>query len=155
MRSMPVRNFLVLLLFLLLSNNGIGDNSLFGNVNAGAVTEGMNGSAGNDTIIFGSTSDQLISNGDFAGNDFISCSSVDFSKSTTTDFLPTTFGDDFINRSNGSDVFTTGDGIDVLFGRAGNDTLNAGGGNKRACSATLVTTMLGVIATIISAARWC
>ena len=105
---------------------GLGDDSLVGNFNAGTVTNFMNGGAGNDTIIFGSTGDRLI--GDFAGDDFISCSSVSFTGSTTN-IITDTLGNNFLDGGNGSDVFTTGGGNDVLFGRAGNDTLNAGGGN--------------------------
>jgi|GEM_PF-1463226 Hemolysin-type calcium-binding repeat (2 copies). len=104
---------------------GLGNDSLVGNV--GSVTNFMNGGAGNDTIIFGSTGDQLI--GDFAGDDFISCSSVSFTGRTTTNIITDTLGNNFIDGGNGTDVFTTGDGNDVLFGRDGNDTLNGGGGN--------------------------
>ena len=86
----------------------------------------MNGGAGNDTIIFGSTGDKLI--GDFAGNDFISYSSVSFTGSTTN-IITDNLGNNFIDGGSGTDSITTGDGIDVLFGRAGNDTLDAGGGN--------------------------
>jgi len=107
---------------------GLGDDSLVGNFNTGTVTNFMDGGAGNDTIFFGSTGDQLISNGDFAGDDFISCSSVSFTGSTTN-IITDTLGNNFLDGGNGSDVFTTGGGNDVLFGRAGNDTLNAGGGN--------------------------
>ena len=107
---------------------GLGDDSLVGNFNTGTVTNFMNGGAGNDTIIFGSTGDKLISNGDFAGDDFISCSSVSFTGSTTN-IITDNLGNNFIDGGNGSDVFTTGGGNDVLFGRVGDDTLNAGGGN--------------------------
>ena len=106
-------------------DGGLGNDSLFGNV--GSVTNWMNGGAGNDTIIFGTAGDTLI--GDFAGDDFISCSSVSFTGRTTTNIITDNLGNNFIDGGNGSDLFTTGDGIDVLFGRAGDDTLNAGGGN--------------------------
>ncbi|MGB8690675.1 MAG: calcium-binding protein, partial [Microcoleus sp.] len=105
---------------------GLGNDSLFGSSNPG-VTNFMNGGAGNDTIIFGSTGDKLI--GDFAGDDFISYSSVSFTFGSTTNIITDTLGNNFIDGGNGTDVFTTGDGNDVLFGREGDDTLNAGGGN--------------------------
>lgn len=106
-------------------DGGLGNDSLFGNV--GSVTNWMNGGAGNDTIIFGTAGDTLI--GDFAGDDFISCSSVSFTGRTTTNIITDNLGNNFIDGGNGSDVFTTGGGNDVLFGRVGDDTLNAGGGN--------------------------
>ncbi|MGB7708096.1 MAG: calcium-binding protein [Microcoleus sp.] len=107
-------------------DGGLGNDHLVGNVNAGTVTNFMNGGAGDDTIIFGSTGDKLI--GDFAGNDFISYSSVSFTGSTTN-IITDNLGNNFIDGGSGTDSITTGDGIDVLFGRAGNDTLDAGGGN--------------------------
>ena len=108
-------------------DGGLGNDRLVGNVNAGTVTNFMNGGAGNDTIIFGSTGDKLI--GDFAGDDIISYSSVNFTGFTTTNIITDNLGNNFIDGGSGTDSITTGDGIDVLFGRAGNDTLNGGGGN--------------------------
>jgi Ca2+-binding RTX toxin-like protein len=107
-------------------DGGLGNDSLVGSSSPG-VTNFMDGGAGNDTIFFGSTGDQLI--GDFAGNDFISCSNPNLTFGSTTNIITDTLGNNFLDGGNGNDVFTTGDGIDVLFGRAGDDTLNGGGGN--------------------------
>jgi len=115
-------------------DGGLGNDSLFGNVNAGTVTNWMNGGAGNDTIVFGSTGDKLISNGDFTGDDIIYyANGVTFG---TTNFITDNLGNNFITGGNGTDVLTTGAGNDLLFGDSsnaslvfGNDTLDAGAGN--------------------------
>ena len=115
-------------------DGGLGNDVLFGSSSPG-VTNWMNGGAGNDTIVFGSTSDQLISNGDFTGDDIISyANGITFS---TTNFITDNLGNNFITGGNGTDVLTTGAGNDLLFGdssnasltTSGNDTLDAGAGN--------------------------
>lgn len=123
---------------------GLGEDLLYGTTLTGA-RNALNGGAGNDTLVFGTTGDSLV--GDVAGNDTIYyATTVNFTGSTVN-FITDTLGNNYIIGGNGTDAITTGSGNDILIGGPnsggtpliggrsdtvdGNDVLDAGAGNDQ------------------------
>lgn len=101
---------------------GSGNDVLLGNTNAG-VTNFFDDGSGNDLIVFGGTSNQLI--GDGGGNDTVRAAQ------TSTDNLSISLfnGSNTLIGALGDDSLITGGGNDSLRGEGGNDTLFASGGD--------------------------
>lgn len=99
---------------------GAGNDVLIGNTNAG-VTNYFNDGTGNDLIIFGGTSNQLI--GDGGGLDTV------LGNGTASMSVALVNGSNTLIGALGDDSLVTGGGNDSLRGDAGNNTLFGGGGN--------------------------
>jgi len=109
---------------------GAGSDVLIGNTNAG-VTNFFNDGSGNDLIVFGGTSNQLI--GDGGGNDTIrgvenSTAALSISLFNGNNTLVGSLGDDSLVTGGGTDSLRGGGGEDTLFGGGGDDILWGGSG---------------------------
>ena len=119
---------------------GAGNDVLIGNTNAG-VTNFFNDGSGNDLIVFGGSSNQLI--GDGGGNDTVrgvenstSALSISLFNGSNTllgalgdDSLVTGGGEDSIRGGGGEDTIFASGGDDILWGGSGADSLSGGNGN--------------------------
>ncbi|MGC9527948.1 MAG: calcium-binding protein [Limnospira sp.] len=127
---------------------GTGADFIIG-ASATALSNVLDGGAGNDTIVFGSTSDTLLSaSANMLGNDSISGGSFDVGFT-----ILDTLGNNTVVGSDGNDFVRTGSGNDFLVGGtiadgfvgggAGDDTLIAGGGNDFLFGGTGTDTLNG------------
>lgn len=119
---------------------GSGNDVLLGNTNAG-VTNFFDDGTGNDLIVFGGTSNQLI--GDGGGLDTVRATenstapvSISLFNGSNTligalgdDSLITGGGDDSLRGEGGNDTLFASGGDDILWGGAGSDSLSGGNGN--------------------------
>lgn len=101
---------------------GAGNDVLIGNTNAG-VTNFFNDGTGNDLIVFGGTSNQLI--GDGGGSDTVRA----VENSTSPVSITLINGSNTLIGALGDDSLVSGGGNDSLRGEGGNDTLFGGGGD--------------------------
>jgi Ca2+-binding RTX toxin-like protein len=101
---------------------GAGNDVLIGNTNVG-VTNYFNDGTGNDLMVFGGTSNQLI--GDGGGNDTV----LGVENSTAAVSLSLFNGNNTLVGALGDDSLVTGGGTDSIRGGGGNDTIFASGGD--------------------------
>lgn len=98
----------------------------------GTITNVIAGGAGDDTIVFGTTNDILLSDttANTLGNDSITAADVRFFSEDDVGVSITNLeGNNTIEGSERNDLLVTGSGNDLLLGGKGDDTLLGGGGN--------------------------
>ncbi|BAI87982.1 MULTISPECIES: calcium-binding protein [Limnospira] len=129
----------------------------------GSITNVIAGGAGDDTIVFGTTNDILLSDtANTLGNDSITAANVEFFNegnvgvsitnlqgnntvegSERNDLLVTGSGNDLLLGGNGDDTLLGGAGNDFLFGGSGNDLLDGGPGDDTLEGGFGVNTLVG------------
>ncbi|TVU52180.1 MAG: calcium-binding protein [Arthrospira sp. PLM2.Bin9] len=129
----------------------------------GSITNVIAGGAGDDTIVFGTTNDILLSDtANTLGNDSITAANVEFFNegnvgvsitnlqgnntlegSDRNDLLVTGSGNDLLLGGNGDDTLLGGAGNDYLFGGSGNDLLDGGPGDDTLEGGFGVNTLVG------------
>lgn len=108
---------------------GAGNDLIIGS--QGTITNVMDGGAGNDTIVFGTTNDILLSDtANMMGDDSITAANVEFLTEGTEGLnITDLMGNNIIEGSQRNDLIVTGSGNDLLLGGSGDDTLLGGEGN--------------------------